>query len=71
VTGLFDDEIGGGWVVPLGYTAEPREPPAKCRSCGAEILWAVTPKGKRAPLNRDGTSHFANCPQADSWRKHA
>lgn len=77
---------------------------ASCRSCGAPIVWAVTRKGKRMPLDAepvDGgnvvivepargsvppvaevrepaltdpsglaryTSHFATCPQADSWR---
>jgi hypothetical protein len=58
------------WVVP-----EWANPPAEgeqiatCRSCGAEVLWVETKRGKRAPLNADGTSHFANCPQADQWRK--
>lgn len=26
-----------------------------CRSCNAPILWAVTPKGKRAPLDAEPT----------------
>ena len=26
---------------------------SKCSSCGAEILWAVTDKGKRHPLDRE------------------
>lgn len=73
---------------------------AKCKSCGAEIIWARTSNGHAMPLNAkptkvitlerpagntpgarivgdtpiahiaDGyTSHFANCPQADDWRK--
>lgn len=60
---------GGGWTIPTGYTAELREPPARCRSCGAEVLWTTTPAGKRSPLDRDGKSHFATCPDAARWRK--
>ena len=67
--GLFDGEPPQGWLAPTGYTVELREPPARCRSCNAEIAWATTPAGRRMPLNRDGTSHFANCPEADTWRK--
>ncbi len=62
-------ETPHGWVVPEGYAIELREPPSRCRSCGAEIAWAITPAGKKAPLNRDGSSHFSNCPQAGTWRK--
>ena len=51
----------------------------ECRSCGAMIVWWVTPVnvhedgtksgGKRAPVDPDGTSHVAPCPQANDWRK--
>lgn len=71
MTGLFDETLPTGWVIPGGWSGEPQEPPAQCRSCRAEILWATTPKGKRAPLNRDGTSHFATCPQAPAWRRRS
>lgn len=40
-----------------------------CRSCGAVIAWVKTKNGKSAPMNLDGTSHFATCPNADAWRK--
>jgi hypothetical protein len=30
-----------------------REKAARCRSCGAVIEWAETPKGKRIPVNYD------------------
>ena len=69
MSGLFDDDVvtpGGTWIVPLGWTADNE---AHCRSCGAEVLWCITPAGKKAPINRDGTSHFSNCPQAADWRK--
>lgn len=55
-----------GYVVPEGWSADR---PGLCRSCKADIMWATTPAGKPSPLNPDGTSHFATCPQADSWRK--
>ncbi len=41
-----------------------------CRSCGAPVMWTVTAKGKRMPVDRDtGISHFATCPQSKTWRK--
>jgi hypothetical protein len=66
---IFDQLLDGSrwkvppWVQSLEVHAGP------CRSCGARIRWAVTTKGARAPLNPDGTSHFATCPDADRWRK--
>lgn len=56
---------------------------ARCRSCGARIVWIETAAGKKMPLDEkkatvvldDGTvvtgrvSHFATCPQAGEWRK--
>lgn len=73
MSGLFDelDSVHLDWAIPLGWTAELRDPPARCRSCGAVVLWCTTPAGKRAPVNRDGVSHFATCPQASDWRKRA
>lgn len=40
-----------------------------CRSCDQAIAWALTRNGKRAPVNRDGSSHFATCPSSDAWRR--
>ena len=54
------------WNVPDGWRADNE---GHCRSCGAEVLWCFTPKGKKAPIDRDGRSHFATCPQADQWRR--
>lgn len=48
--------------IPVGAIARP------CRSCGAPVYW-IQPKDKLMPLNPDGTSHFATCPDADTWRK--
>lgn len=58
-----------GIVIPPGYTLKTLGD--SCRSCGAVISWFITPRGKSAPLNPDGTSHFATCPQADRWRKRS
>lgn len=41
----------------------------KCRSCGALVTWALQKSGKYMPIDPDGTSHFATCPQANQWRK--
>lgn len=44
--------------------------PSACRSCGATVLFVRSRKsGKMAPLNGDGTSHFATCPDAKRWRR--
>lgn len=46
-----------------------------CRGCGAEMLWAITEKGNRMPLDpapdADGvfTSHWATCQKAGQFRK--
>lgn len=41
-----------------------------CRGCGAEIWWVVNPKtSKRMPITKAGLSHFADCPNAASFRK--
>ncbi len=42
--------------------------PTECRSCKALIYW-IKPKDKPMPVNPDGVSHFATCPQAGKWRK--
>lgn len=47
---------------------------AECRSCGAPILWCVTARGKKMPVDvpaddEPTTSHFATCPNAQEWRK--
>ena len=55
-----------GWTLPAGHEFDNL---GKCRSCGADIAWCFTRAGKRAPVNPDGTSHFATCPQAETWRK--
>jgi len=53
------------WAIAPSAAIDTRQ----CRSCGARIAWLRTTAGKLAPVNPDGTSHFATCPQSDSWRK--
>lgn len=55
-----------GYQVPFGWTAKNV---GSCRSCGASIMWTLTPSKRPAPIDPDGRSHFATCPQADTWRK--
>ncbi len=38
----------------------------KCRSCGAEILWAETTAGKRIPLDLPSERRFLVVPLPDS-----
>lgn len=54
----------------------------KCRSCGAEIIWLKTDKGKSMPIDAHSvelgdeqfehgrhTSHFSSCPNANQHRR--
>lgn len=72
MTGLLDmpehvTAEGDRFLVPEGFV--PDEHSARCRSCQALIVWTRTPHGKRMPVDADGKSHFATCPQADTWRR--
>ncbi len=42
----------------------------RCRGCGAEIEWYLTPHGKHIPLDC-GTMepHWSTCEKADQFRK--
>lgn len=47
---------------------------AECRSCGEPILWCITARGKKMPVDMPAddeptTSHFATCKDAGTWRK--
>lgn len=61
------------WLVPddLYHPAASQEPRA-CRSCGAPMLFVATLRSggqKLAPINPDGSSHFATCTEPARWRK--
>lgn len=54
-----------------------------CKSCGKEIVWMKTKKGKNMPVNANTVqgketvydhtkgheSHFSTCDEAEKWRK--
>jgi hypothetical protein len=55
---------------PLTFPVPPSAPIASCRSCGAAVVWIVTPAGKRMPVDvSTHVSHFATCPNAAQHRK--
>jgi hypothetical protein len=53
----------------------------RCRACGEALEWWITPKGKKMPLSRVKVGdqlkqnveklqpHFADCPEADAFRR--
>ena len=55
-----------GWDVPEGWTLVSL---SVCAGCRRSIGWALTPKGRNAPIDRDGTNHFATCEQAAAFRR--
>lgn len=70
----FDD------IVPVGYYPAPTGGMlATCHSCGAQMIWTITPRRKAMPLSlasvieragiRYALAHFADCPDAKAWRK--
>jgi hypothetical protein len=40
-----------------------------CKSCGVEINWMKTSSGKSTPINLDGSTHWATCPDAKKFKK--
>lgn len=54
---------------PLLFQIPPGTPASRCRSCSATVFWIVTPRGRKMPLDGDGTSHFVSCPQAAQHRR--
>lgn len=47
---------------------------SNCRSkkCGAPVVFVTNPKtGKTPPFDLDGNSHFATCPDAQSFKGKA
>jgi hypothetical protein len=54
---------------PILFEIPKDTPAALCRGCKATIYWIKTSKGKNMPVNPDGTSHFATCPQAATFHR--
>jgi len=43
---------------------------SSCRACGKPLYFVAHERtGRVMPLNEDGTSHFADCPEAASFRR--
>lgn len=48
---------------------------ARCRGCGQEIEWWITPRGKKLPMNlmaesgSPAVAHFSTCVEAPLFRK--
>lgn len=43
-----------------------------CRACGEQIRFELTASGKHQPISlKTGVSHFADCPQAERFKKPA
>lgn len=40
-----------------------------CSRCNAPIWWVRTKAGKKAPYNLGGLNHFADCPDAQKFRR--
>ena len=38
-------------------------------TCGSTVYWWRTLAGRPSPHDRDGISHFATCPDSQSFRK--
>lgn len=41
----------------------------RCQACQARIWWVKMPSGKAMPVQDNGISHFAECPEAKRFRK--
>lgn len=66
----FVSRDGRRWAIQPGD--EP-DKPGNCRSCDGPILWVkrlnkASQQMKAHPLDADGRSHFATCPQREQWR---
>lgn len=67
----YPTRAGETWLAPA-WAVTPMGPITThaCRSCRASIAWLRARRsGLLGPVNPDGTSHFATCPDADAWRR--
>ncbi|MFB2894028.1 hypothetical protein ACE1CI_14050 [Aerosakkonemataceae cyanobacterium BLCC-F50] len=39
-----------------------------CKACGQPIRWVKTQSGKFTPIDPDGVSHWATCPEVEQFR---
>lgn len=43
--------------------------PTVCKSCNAPITFVTTKAGKQTPYTPEAVSHFADCPDANKFRR--
>jgi hypothetical protein len=69
MTTLQDKEKGEDFLLPNGKFGKV----GVCRSvkCNAKVVFVALPSGKTPPYNEDGISHFATCPDAESFKGKA
>jgi len=41
----------------------------RCKACNADIWWVKLKSGRMAPYTAEGLNHFADCPNADRFRR--
>lgn len=70
--------LASGWpateiqLVEAGYRPPEKFTPDRCRACAEPIQFWTTPAGKRMPVAVSGgrlVPHWADCPEADSFRR--
>lgn len=54
---------------PARFAIPPDAEWTRCKSCGVAITFVKTERGHLMPVTQEGTSHFADCPDARLYRK--
>lgn len=55
---------------PLKFEIPEGTEPTRCKGCKSLIYFITTENKKLMPVDPDGTSHFATCPQAGKFRQY-
>lgn len=53
---------------PIRFDIPHDAAPKSCLGCGARVYFIETTRGRRMPVDPDGTSHFATCKGAAKFR---
>jgi len=43
--------------------------PGRCKGCNQAIYWVTTRRDSLLPYTEEGIAHFADCPDANKFRK--
>jgi hypothetical protein len=65
----YTTSSGETWLCPPWAIAPSARVTVRECPCGARVAWLKSIAGILTPVNQDGLSHFATCPQAPSWRR--